>query len=245
MKALLLRLDAPIMSFGGVMVDQNGYIERFPGTSMLCGMIANALGWQHNDFGRLQDLQARIEYAARWDEPPQRIIDYHTVDLGQPKMAKPGWTTRGVPDERKGGESAKRGIHQRYRHYWTDGLMTVALTLKGNGYPDIEAVKSAIQQPVRPLFLGRKTCLPARPLLDPHTPIIEGASVLAILKKVPLWDRDGTLAEKVRQCDACWPAHLGKNSLTSVRRVFDLRDWANQVPAGSRWRASGRIGGED
>jgi len=47
MKALVLRLDAPMMSFGGVMVDQHGVIDRFPGVALLTGLIANALGWHH------------------------------------------------------------------------------------------------------------------------------------------------------------------------------------------------------
>ena len=43
MRALVLRFDAPLMSFGGVMVDQHGVIDRFPGTAMLTGLLANAL----------------------------------------------------------------------------------------------------------------------------------------------------------------------------------------------------------
>jgi len=54
MKALILRLDAPLMSFGGVMIDQHGFIERFPGTSLLTGLVANALGWGHGDYERLE-----------------------------------------------------------------------------------------------------------------------------------------------------------------------------------------------
>ena len=39
---------------------------------------------------------------------------------------KGGWTTQ-VPDYRSGGQV---GTHQRYRHYWVDGLMTLVLALK-------------------------------------------------------------------------------------------------------------------
>jgi CRISPR-associated Cas5-like protein len=37
MDILLLRFDAPLMSFGGVMVDQHGPTDRFPGLAMLTG----------------------------------------------------------------------------------------------------------------------------------------------------------------------------------------------------------------
>ena len=244
MKALILRLDAPLMSFGGVMIDQHGFIERFPGTSLLTGLIGNALGWRHGDFQRLQSLQGRLQYAARWDVAPQRIIDYHTVDLGQPKMREPGWTTRGEPEHRAGGPDARFGTHIRYRHHWADGLMTLALTLAGEGEPDLDTVRAALARPDRPLFLGRKACLPARPLLDPE-PIREGPDLLAILRAVPVWDRQGQPLADGGQVEACWPAELGLPAGTrgEIRRVYDLRDWPNQLPAGNRERAEGILGG--
>ncbi|ROR32702.1 type I-E CRISPR-associated protein Cas5/CasD [Inmirania thermothiophila] len=246
MKALILRLDAPLMSFGGVIIDQHGFTERFPGKSLLTGLLANALGWRHGDFERLQALQARLEYAARWDVPPERLVDYHTVDLGQPKMREPGWTTRGEVEHRAGGPDARYGTHIRYRHHWADGLMTVALALTGEGEPDLETVRQALTRPARPLFLGRKACLPARPLLDPE-PMRQGPDLLAILRAVPRWDRHGRPRQDtgVEKMEACWPADLGipEGTRGEIRRVYDLRDWPNQLPAGSRERAEGILGG--
>lgn len=243
MKALILRLDAPLMSFGGVMIDQHGFIERFPGTSLFTGLIGNALGWRHGDFHNLQSLQDRIQYAARWDVQPERIVDYHTVDLGQPRMCDPGWTTRGVPEHRRGGD-AKRGTHIRYRYYWADGLMTVALTLTGDDEPDLESICVALERPARPLFIGRKACLPSRPILDPD-PIREGSDLLAILQAVPCWDRRGRHQDTETRMEACWPAELGFPDGTQgeIRRVYDLRDWPNQLHVGNRERAEGVIGG--
>lgn len=240
MRAIVLRLDALMMSFGGVIVDRHGVIERFPGTAMLTGLIGNALGWRHHDSTRLQELQERIEYAARWDVVPQKMIDYHTVDLSQRKMRDPGWTTRGVPEHRGGGGAARFGTHQRSRHYWTDGLMTVALSLKP-GTPTLDDVLAALQRPARPIFIGRKTCLPSRPLLDPATPVFEGENLVSILNAVPLWNRAGETVSS-RKVEACWPAELGMRGRGDVRQVFDLRDWPNQIPAGSRLRVEGVIG---
>lgn len=240
MRAIVLRLDAPMMSFGTVLVDRHGVTDRFPGTAMLTGLIGNAMGWHHRDAFLLQELQARLEYAARWDVAPRRMIDYHTVDLSQRKMCEPGWTTRGVPEHRAGGESARFGTHQRSRHYWMDGLMTVVLSLKP-GIPTLDEVVAALQRPARPIFLGRKTCLPSRPLLDPVTPVVEGEDLFGILQSVPLWNRAGQPAAGKR-VEACWPAELRMRGRGDVRRVFDLRDWPNQIPAGSRLRAEGVMG---
>lgn len=244
MRALVLRFDAPLLSFGTVMVDQHGYIDLFPGTAMLTGLIANALGWNHGDVDRLQSLQQRIRYAARWDVRPQRLVDYHTVDLGLPAMKRPGWTTRGAPEHRTGGQDARFGTHQRYRHYWCDGLLTVLLTLQGDGEPDLDQVAQAIRHPARPLFLGRKSCLPARPLLDPATPVVEGESLRSMLERVPLWNRDGTHGTWNEPRMACWPSEEGADGRGELRRAYDLRDWANQIPAGSRWRVDGVVGEE-
>lgn len=243
MRALILRLDAPMVSFGSVVVDQHGFTDRFPGLAMLTGLVANALGWQHGDFELLSNLQTRLDYAARWDVEPTPFIDYHTVDLGSPKMKNPGWTTRGEPEHRAGGPDARYGTHQRYRHYLEDGLMTVALTVRGEVYPTLDDVCEALRRPFRPLFIGRKTCLPARPLLDPQTPVREGEDLVSILEEVPVWDRFGRPREGSTRCRACWSPEQNPNRVGHVRLVYDLRDWANQLPAGNRWRSEGLLGG--
>lgn len=246
MKALVLRFDGPLMSFGSVIVDQHGFIDRFPGTSMLTGLLANALGWRHGDVDQLNALQMRLIHASRWDITPQHIVDYHTVDLGHPKMRQPGWTTRGAPEHRDGGEAAKYGTHQRYRHYWADGLMTVALGLRGeDASPTLEDVHQALLRPARPLFLGRKTCLPARPLLDPVTPVMEGPDILSILRHVPVWERDGTPDDNPATKMASWPDDLPYDGRSQIREVYDMRDWANQVVTGPTRRYEGKIGRAD
>lgn len=243
MRALILRFDAPLMSFGGVIVDHHGVVDRLPGVAMLTGLFANALGFRHGDAHLLQTLQARLEVAARWDVPPQRIVDYHTVDLGQEKMRNPGWTTRGEPEHRAGGQDAKFGTHIRYRHYFADGLLTCAVTVAGEAFPSLADLQQALTKPARPLFLGRKTCLPARPLLDPQTPVVEGENLLVILAKVAVWDRRGKPATDGHPREACWPAVLGAGDRGQIRRVYDLRDWTGQLPCGSRERAEGLLGG--
>jgi len=243
MRALILRIDAPMISFGSVIVDHHGFTDYFPAISMLTGMIGNALGWNHSESDKLQELQDRLDFAARWDVRPQRVIDYHTVDLGSPKMRKPGWTTRGEAEHRAGGTAAKYGTHQRYRHYLVDGLMTLALGLKTGGSPDLEAIRTAFERPARPLFIGRKTCLPSRPLLDPITPIVEGEDLVTALETVPVWSREGVPEEENKKTWACWTPSSEVENVGERRLVYDLRDWHTQLPTGSRWRKEGWIGG--
>ncbi len=231
MEVLLLRLDAPLMSFGDVIVDQHNVTDRFPRLSLLTGLFANALGYAHGDAAALEALQARIEFAARWDVEPVALMDYHTVDLGEPKMAGEGWTTRGVPEGRAGGNAAT-GTHQRYRHYWANGVMTVAVTLLEPGPPTIETLAAALREPARPLFLGRKTCLPATPLLRG---VQEAADVLTALRATPPASRRG----RETALSACWPVHLGVDLPSRVVTVYDRRDWRNQIHTGRRLRREG------
>jgi CRISPR system Cascade subunit CasD len=170
MDCLILRFDAPLMSFGAVVVDQINPVWRFPGRSMLAGLLGNALGWDHRDVDRLQHLQERLRFAARWDAEPVPFTDYQTVELGQPFMVDTGWTTRGRREDRKGG-SAATGTHQRWRDFWANGVATVAIALDGEDSPTLDDLERALQRPARPLFIGRKPCLPAPSSSDDARPM--------------------------------------------------------------------------
>ena len=61
---LLLRLEAPLMSFGTTAVDHRRPVQAWPAVSMLTGLLANALGWERSDNVALDRLQARIRWAA-------------------------------------------------------------------------------------------------------------------------------------------------------------------------------------
>lgn len=236
MEALILRFDAPLMSFGGVMVDQHNVTDRFPGHSLIAGLLANALGWTHGDADRIQQLQDRVLVASRWDIPGEPLLDYHTVDLGQPKMREKGWTTRGEPEHRNGGDEARLGTHIRYRHYWSNGVLTSAVSLSDTGSTTLGEVENALRRPARPLFIGRKTCLPSTPILVGRR---TGTDVLAILKAEPRAARGGKPADL--GMPACWPAGLADSDSESVRTVYDQRDWHNHWHSGSRPVAEGII----
>ena len=160
--AIILRFDAPLISFGGVVIDNHGVTRMFPARSMLAGMLGNALGLDHREAATLQALQCRISFAVRCDVPGKVVRDYQTVDLSQPFLAR-GWTTRGAPQGRAGAEATRTGTHIRYRDYIADAVYTVALVLDPPGDdPDTARLEAALVAPSRPLFIGRKPCLPGR-----------------------------------------------------------------------------------
>lgn len=156
---LLLRLEAPLMSFGTTAVDHRRPVQPWPAVSMLTGLLANALGWQRSDAQALDSLQARIRWAARIDRPGMALNDFQTVQLSK---GDKGWTTRGVVEERGGGDDSYKSPHLRSRDYRADASVLVALRLEpADQAPTLHDIASALDRPQRPLFLGRKGCLPA------------------------------------------------------------------------------------
>lgn len=220
----MLRLDAPLMSFGGVVVDQINPVERFIGRSQLAGLLANALGLDHRDAASISSLQARLRHASRWDAEPERIFDYHTVDLGQDFMSGTGWTTRGVREDRGSGE-ATSGTHQRFRHYWANGCATIALGLEGEGSINLSALENALRRPARPLFIGRKVCLPSAPLLLGRR---SATGLKAALLAEPL--ANVAPRRRPRRIPACWPASDGPGAQSI--EMDDLRDWESNLHRG-------------
>lgn len=236
MRALVLRFDAPLASFGAPMVDQNGVIQAFPALSMLVGIIANALGWDHRDASKLAGLQERLRFAARIDRPGSALLDYHTVDLGKDWMLpeKAGWTTRGEIAGRDGASS--EGTHIRYRHFRADSLHTIAVTLVGDGSPTLDEIGGALVEPARPLFIGRKCCLPAAPILVRAG---EWSSLVHALAEEPRTPRtdSGPLMCTWWEGDDSTAALPGSHSVP----VTDERDWPNQVHVGRRMMREGRV----
>ncbi|MFN7183514.1 MAG: type I-E CRISPR-associated protein Cas5/CasD [Thermomonas haemolytica] len=231
MDVLLLRLNAPLMSFGAVVVDQNHPVWRFPSVAMLTGILGNALGWDHRDTGRLQSLQDRLRFAARWDAEPELLTDYQTVDLGQDFMIGTGWTTRGHREDRGKG-AATTGTHIRYRDHWANGVATVALALDGEGDPDLAVLEQALRFPARPLFIGRKPCLPAGPLLLGRR---TADGVRAALAAEPLADIGPR--RRPGRIPALWPLDEGEGSQAEER--YATRDWRNNIHRGTERHAVG------
>jgi CRISPR system Cascade subunit CasD len=230
--ALVLRFDAPMMSFGDTSVDNRGTISTFPARSMLTGLFANALGYDHADHEKTQRLQDRLRFAVRCDRPGKRIIDFQTVDLGQ-SFLKEGWTTRGAKEGRGGCVSTE--THIRYRHYHADAVYTLAVTLdQAEEDPTLQDVGFALREPERPLFIGRKACVPSIPIL---LCVSEGTSVLEILKTIPEPSDGRSYKESMR---VRWP-HTDGESEGKMVYVTEDRDWRNQIHVGRRQCREGKI----
>ena len=219
---LLLVLEAPLLSFGREMVDARGPVTDFPGASLLTGLLANALGWRREERDRHAGLQARLRFGARLDRVADRIEEFQTVQLG---AGDRGWTTRGVPEGRTGGAATYNSPHIRRRQLDADASVAVALRLyPAEEAPNVADLAAALARPARPLFLGRKPCLPSRPVL---AGLVEADGLLAALAAIPASEDADP-----RPLILLPPEELGAAGETIL--VADLRDWRSGVHGGQR-----------
>ena len=241
MRALILYLQAPLMSFGGPQVDHIGPTGRFPTVSQTTGLLANALGYAHGDFDRLQSLQTRLSMASALVRDGEELLDYQTVDLGQEHLRHPAWTTRGRTEHRAGGPDARYGTHIRLRRFRANAGVLSAVSLSpADETPTLDELEEALKTPARPLFIGRKSCVPSTRLLVGIAEDAEGlrdalARVPSLFAKRWLDIASGSDSVTV---EAEWPVDnevtLSPKDHLASHRVVDRRDWANQLHGGER-----------
>ena len=239
MDFLLLRLEAPLMAFGGPMVDHIGRTRSFPSQAQITGLLGNALGYHHQDAAALEVLQRRILFAAALIRAGDQLRDYHTVDLGQRHLTGTGWTTRGVVETR-GGASGE-ATHIRHRWYLADALVLVALTLSpADEAPRLVDVGAALDCPARPLFIGRKPCLPTAPLSLGIASAVDAVAALhearARLARYANAERSGRRGEDTGIRVEIDARLVGDPTATEMEtdRLVDRRDWRNQMHTAER-----------
>ncbi len=240
MRHLILNLESPLLAFGGETIDNYGVIRPFPAMSMLTGLFANALGWRRVERERHQDLQDRLVFAARIDREPAggvRMTDFQSAAITNTDR---GWTTRGAPEGRGGGQYTN---WLRYRDYYADMRVSVALRLEpADDAPVLDELAAAIQEPRRPLFIGRKPCLPSAPMFAGFA---EGDTALAALLNTPL-PRCAAVGDGIRMQ---WPQEEAAAGVKSDRPyphlLTDQRNWVSGLHGGGRWMFEGKIDREE
>ena len=137
MSTLLLRLAAPLQSWGD---DSKFNVRRtytVPTKSGVIGLLASALGLPRTADHDIQHLNESLTMGVRVDQPGAMIEDFHTA------------------------HGDKQSDITR-RQYLCDAVFTVGLESKDANL--IKQLEEALHHPVYPLFLGRRACPPTLPL---------------------------------------------------------------------------------
>ena len=168
--------------------------------------------------------------AARRDRAGREVVDFQIANLGD--IGDTAWTTEGVAETRGRTDNVIR-----YRHYLADAVYTLALALvQPDETPTLADVESALKTPARPLYIGRKCCVPSSPLLRERMSVRSLRSALEAYERAERSD-DGPLA-------AWWPDEDTPTD-SDVRSFYvtDMRDWANQIHSGRRRLHHGLLNG--
>ena len=219
---LILDLCAPLMAFGGVSVDHVGPTRDFPAASMLTGLFGNAFGWHWSNGLAHQNLQNRLVFAARIEQEGRLVTDNQNAKL---EKSDKGWTTRGGPEGRAG--ASYDAPHRRRRDYLADAQVLVVLRLAPGDGPTLELLAAALEKPARPLFIGRKPCLPTRPICRGWCDARDAHGAL-------------TLVGTSQQARAQWPGDQGPAGDRAID-LADLRNWHSGLHGGSRTVILGRM----
>lgn len=150
---LFLRLEGPLQSWG----ERAHWTVRDtapePTKSGVVGLLACALG--QNLDGALRELSDHIRLGVRCDRSGAPLTDYHTVIGG---VLSAQGTVKKTPST---------GLVETVvspRHYLCDASFLVAIQADETAL--IAQLARAVQHPSWPVYLGRKSCPPSRPLFE-------------------------------------------------------------------------------
>ena len=142
MATLLLRLAAPLQSWGADSKFETRKTNREPTKSGVIGLLAAALGLRRDDAAGLARLNG-LHFAVRADREGSLLVDFHTANR---------------EEERKKGKAP----YVTYRHYLQDAVFLVGLESEDTAL--LQELETALKHPVYPLYLGRRSCPPTLPL---------------------------------------------------------------------------------
>lgn len=149
---LFLRLEGPLQSWGERARWSIRDTAPEPTKSGVVGLLGCALGWESDD--ALRELSDAIRIGVRCDRPGSVLVDYHTVTGGV--MSAEGKVKRNAT-------TREPETVVSYRSYLCDASFLLAVQ---SGSEWIERLEQALDAPVWPVYLGRKSCPPSRSVYE-------------------------------------------------------------------------------
>ncbi len=161
-KFLLLWLEAPLQSWGFDSKFGRRDSLDFPTKSGVLGLILCALGKsgeQRELLARFADLkQTVISFSdtEKNKKKPTLLHDFQMIGAGYDD--KDSWEKNHIPKKSDGSSAVGGGTKMTHRYYLQDAVFAVLLEVPG----DIaEECAAALKNPVWPIYLGRRCCVPS------------------------------------------------------------------------------------
>ena len=159
---MLLWLEGPLQAWGHDSKFSLRDTLDFPTKSGVLGILLSAMGRggeQQELLSKLSALEHRVYSFSRPHVRQSRLTDYHVVGNGYDKDDK--WERWMIPRKRDGGIPNTGGAKLTFRNYIQDGIFAVIAGIPSELSAEIS---QAFESPVWPIFLGRKACIPSKPV---------------------------------------------------------------------------------
>ncbi|WP_026960489.1 type I-E CRISPR-associated protein Cas5/CasD [Aliagarivorans taiwanensis] len=176
---LVFRLYGPMASWGQPAVGGDRPTALAPTRSALLGLLGAALGIKREDEAGLARLQQSVCFGIKQCVPGTLMRDYHTtqVPIGTPEKLRHCRTRKAEIDEcqhqeKFNAKNSRPNAILSSRDYRCDALWVIAAWLSPKAELTLEQLQTSLQKPVFTLYLGRKSCplaLPLMPQLLPET----------------------------------------------------------------------------
>lgn len=175
---LLLRLEGPLQAWGGRSRWDVRDTQPEPTKSGVIGLLACALGYGRGN-ARIEELDRALRFGVRVEAPGRVLEDYQTVTGFLPtadgRYKHSGIAVASSLSKLNQSADISTSTIVSPRFYLEDAAFLVALTAQEQQHnPLLEQAAGAMQAPRWPLFLGRKACLPTRPIFDSFTDTYAG-----------------------------------------------------------------------
>ncbi len=234
---LFLRLAGPMQSWGTSSRFQLRRTDLYPSKSGVLGLLLCAKGVGREESRQALDPLNRLRMAVRVDRPGTTDWDYHTVGakIGI-RMAKGGVKRTGNTKD-----SPIETLLSR-RQYLYDASFLVGLHARDGAEDTIASCAAALSEPVWPVFLGRKCCVPAEPVCAGTGSFENLTEALASVPWRPRIDAlDRADREATRALDTYIEHPPGSPPPAGARLVHDMPRRFGYYSHGARWVVPGRV----
>ena len=207
---LVLRLEGPLQSWGENAKWDFRDSSTMPTKSGIVGLLGCAMGEERGS-PVLVELAQSITVAVRADRPGVTFVDFQTVE--------------GNPLRTADGGKRKNGVFLSPHAYLQDSCFTVFIDTTPEWQ---QRIISALENPRWCMYLGRKNCVPSRPILADR---MEAADLMEALKEYPAAERAGkTMTYECEHPDSTAASIQRPDDLIGTNRQFQLRRvWRGSV----------------
>lgn len=224
---LLLRLYGPLASWGEIAVGESRHSAVHPSRSALLGLLGAALGIERSDETGQQALTRGYRFGIKLESAGSPLRDYHTVQIGvAPRKLQ-------FRSRRQELAADKVDTILSAREYRCDSLALVAVEALADAPADLQALAEALRRPHFPLYLGRKSCPLALPLLPRQ---VNAASLREALDDTELLSLLALLDK--HQPQQAWPSRQDRQAfqLNQVRYYWEDGMQAGMQASFDTWR---------